>query len=157
MTAALAQQLSDDLKQAMRGGDQRRRDVIRFLRAAITNAAIDKRRDLTDDEILAVIRNQIKQRRDSIEMFRAGGRDELADEEAAQLEILHAYLPPQLSEDEVRTLVKRLAEELGVSSPRDMSRLMPAVMQEVGSRAEGRLVSQLARDELARRAQSGAA
>jgi uncharacterized protein YqeY len=147
----LADQLMSDMKQAMRDGDSRRRDVIRFLRAAITNASIDKRADLSDDEIQGVIRHQIKQRRDSIEMFRAGGREELAQEEEAQLAILQAYLPPQLNEAELRAIVARVADELNVSAPNDMSRLMPAVMRETAGRAEGRVVSAMAREELARR------
>jgi uncharacterized protein YqeY len=152
----LAEQLTTDMQQAMRAGDSRQRDVIRYLRAAITNAAIDKRADLTDDEIQTVIRHQIKQRQDSIELFRAGGREELALEEEAQLAILQRYLPPQLSEDELRAIVARVAEELNVSTPKDMARLMPALMRETEGRAEGRVVSQLARDELARRAASAA-
>ena len=147
----LAEQLNSDMQQAMRAGDTRRRDVIRFLRAAITNASIEKRADLTDDEIQSVIQHQVKQRRDSIEMFRAGGRAELAEEEEAQLAVLQTYLPPQLSEDDIRAIVARLAGELNALTSRDMSRLMPAAMQAVGDRAEGRIVSRIAKEELARR------
>jgi uncharacterized protein len=153
-SVSLSDQLNADLKTAMIAGDNRRRDVIRYLRAAITNAAIEKRSDLSDAEILDVIRYQIKQRRDSIEMFRSGGRDELADEEEAQIAILLPYLPKQLSREELKEMVERVAEELGASSTRDMSRLMPALLAETDGRAEGRILSELARQELERRSAS---
>jgi uncharacterized protein YqeY len=143
------------MKAAMRSGDNRRRDVIRYLRAALTNASIEKRGDLDDAEVENIIRTQVKQRRDSIEMFRSGGRDELAEEEEAQIAILLEYLPQQLSHDELVELVRRTADELNVSTARDMSRLMPALVEAAAGRAEGRTLSQLAKDELARRSAAG--
>lgn len=140
----------------MRSGDNRRRDVIRYLRAAITNAAIEKRRDLDDAEVENVIRAQVKQRRDSIDLFRQGGREELAIEEEEQIAILLEYLPAQLSHDDLVELVRQKADELNVSTPKDMSRLMPALVEAVAGRAEGRTLSQLAKDELARRATEAA-
>ncbi len=148
----LAEQLVADLRAAMVAGDTTRRDVIRYLRAAITNARIDKHRELTDDEIQDVIRGQVKQRRDSIDMFRKGGRDDLVEAETAQISVLQEYLPQQLDEDEVREIVQRVAEEIGVQGPRDMGRLMPALMTATGGRVEGRTLSALARSELERRA-----
>jgi uncharacterized protein YqeY len=143
------------MKAAMRSGDNRRRDVIRYLRAALTNASIEKRGDLEDAEVENIIRTQVKQRRDSIEMFRSGGRDELAEEEEAQIAILLEYLPQQLSHEELVELVRRTADELNVSTARDMSRLMPALVEAAAGRAEGRTLSQLAKDELARRSAAG--
>ncbi len=140
------------MKAAMRSGDNRRRDVIRYLRAAITNAAIEKRGDLDDSEIEGVIRTQVKQRRDSIELFRKGDRDELAVEEEEQIAILLDYLPAQLSRAELVEIVRATASELNVSTAKDMSRLMPALVEAVAGRAEGRTLSQLAREELASRA-----
>ncbi|HMM42154.1 MAG TPA: GatB/YqeY domain-containing protein [Thermomicrobiales bacterium] len=148
----LAEQLVADLRAAMVAGDTRRRDVIRFLRASITNAQIEKHRELTDEEIQDVIRGQVKQRRDAIDMFRKGGREELVESETAEIAILQDYLPQQLSEDEVREIVQRVAEELGASGPRDMGRLMPELMKATGGRVEGRTLSTLARAELDRRA-----
>lgn len=149
---SLAQRLDEDMKSAMRAGDNRRRDVIRYLRAAVTNASIEKRRDLDDAEVEQVIRTQVKQRRDSIDMFRQGGREELADEEEAQVAILLEYLPAQLSHEELVALVRKTADALNVSNAKDMSRLMPALVEAAGGQAEGRTLSQLAREELARRA-----
>ena len=151
---SVAQRLTDDLRSAMVSGDVRRRDVIRFLRSAVKNAEIDRRRDLTNAEIEGVIRAQIKQRRDSVDMFRRGGRDELADEEEAQIAILLAYLPQQIEDQELREIVRVQAEALGVSGPRDMGRFMPALMAATNGRAEGRTLSQFAREELERRSGS---
>ena len=150
---SLAEKLVADLRAAMVSGDTRRRDVIRFLRAAIANAQIEKHRELTDEEIQDVIRGQIKQRRDSIEMFRQGGREDLAESETGQLAVLQEYLPQQLSDDEMRAIVERVAEDLGVAGPRDMGRLMPELMKATAGRAEGRTLSSLARAELERRAE----
>lgn len=152
---SLTERINEDMKAAMRSGDNRRRDVIRYLRAALTNASIEKRGDLDDAEVENIIRTQVKQRRDSIEMFRSGGRDELAEEEEAQIAILLEYLPQQLSHEELVELVRRTADELNVSTARDMSRLMPALVEAAAGRAEGRTLSQLAKDELARRSAAG--
>jgi uncharacterized protein YqeY len=148
---SLTERINEDMKVAMRSGDNRRRDVIRYLRAALTNASIEKRGDLDDAEVESIVRTQVKQRRDSIEMFRNGGRGELAEEEEAQLAILLEYLPQQLGHEELVELVRRTADELNASTPRDMSRLMPALVEAAAGRAEGRTLSQLAKDELARR------
>lgn len=153
----LSEQLSEDLKGAMRAGDARRRDVIRFLRAALKNAAIERGRDLSDAEIEDIIRRQIKQRRESIDLFRKGNRDDLADEEEAQIALLEPYLPTQMADDELRAIVERVAAELDVSAPRDMGKLMPALQAATGGRADGRRLSEVARAELARRAAAAAA
>jgi uncharacterized protein YqeY len=156
-TVTLVEQLEADLKAAILAGDTRKRDVIRFLRAAIKNRAIEQRADLSDAEVQDIIRYQIKQRRDSIDLFRAGGRDELANEEERQIAILQPYLPQQLSEDELRAIVRVVVARANAGSARDMGRVMPVLLAEVGSRAEARTVSQLAREELDRRAAEGSA
>lgn len=150
--ATLAEQLAIDMAAAMRSGEKRRRDAIRYLRAAIKNAEIDRQRPLSDAEIQDVIRFQIKQRRDSIEMFRKGGRGELADEEESQIAILQPYLPTQLDDRELRAIVAGAADALGATSSKDMGRVMQAVLAEVEGRAEGRRVSEAVKDELVRRA-----
>jgi uncharacterized protein YqeY len=151
----LADRLEADLKAAMVAGDSRKRDVIRYLRAEVKNESIEQRRELTDAEIEGVVRHQIKQRRDSIDMFRKGGRDDLANEEEAQATVLQSYLPEQMSEAEVRAIVQRIAADIDARSARDMSKLMSLLMQATEGRAEGRLLSQLARQELERRSAAG--
>lgn len=147
----LAEQLTSDMQDAMRSGDHRRRDVVRFLRAAIKNVSIERGRELTDDEILGIVRYQIKQRRDSIELFRKGSRDDLADEEEEQIALLEPYLPSQMDDAELKAIVLRAAAELNVHGTRDMSKLMPALLAATGGRVEGRRLSEAARAELARR------
>lgn len=149
---ALSEQLANDLKDAMRAGDTRRRDVIRFLRAAIKNAAIERGHELSDAEIEDVIRHQIKQRQDSIALFRQGGRTDLADEEEAQIAVLRPYLPTQMDDAELQALVAQVAAEQNASGARDMGKLMPALLAATNGRADGRRLSEAARAELARRA-----
>jgi hypothetical protein len=152
--ATLAEQLTVELADAMRAGDKRKRDVIRFLRAGIKNAEIERQRSLTDLEVQDVIRFQIKQRRDSIDLFRRGGRNDLADEEELQIALLLPYLPPQLDDEQLLAIVVRCADNLNAKSPKEMGLLMTAVLAEVDGRAERRRVSQVVRDELGRRAAS---
>jgi uncharacterized protein len=141
-----------DMKTAMKQGDTERRDVIRYLRSALGNREIELHRELTDEDVLSVIRTQIKQSSDAAEIFRDANRTDLAEKEERQVEILREYLPEQLSEDELEILVRQTADETGARGPADMGKLMPRLLEVVGGRAEGREVSRLAREELQRRA-----
>jgi uncharacterized protein YqeY len=140
------------MKTAMRDGDAHRRDTLRMVIAAAQNAAKEKREALTDDEALAVLTRQVKTRRESIKAFRDAGRDDLADKEQAEIDVLAPYLPEQLGEDEVRALVVEAVSATGASSPRDMGRVMGALMPKVKGRADGKLVSSLVNEELAKAA-----
>lgn len=151
LTSALTERLLEDLKQAMKSQDTERRDVIRYLRSALGNREIELRRELTDDDVLAVIRTQIKQSSDAAEIFRSGNREDLASKEEAQVAILRGYLPAQMPEEEIAAHARSIIQELGLSGPGDMGKLMPRLLAEVGDHAEGRLVSQVARQELATR------
>ncbi len=151
MTSMLSQRVMDDLKTAMKEGDTQRRDVIRYLRSALGNKGIELQRELTDEDVLGVIRTQIKQSSDAAEIFRNAGRLDLAEKEEAQVEILRGYLPAQMPEEELRALANSIIDELGLSGPGDMGKLMPRLLAATDGRAEGRLVSQVAREELAAR------
>ena len=133
--------LDDDLKQAMRDRDAPRRDVIRLLRSAIRNEEIRVQNDLDDDAVVQVLSRQAQQRRDSIEAFTQGNREDLADQERAELEIIMGYMPQQLSRDEIEDLVARTIAEVGASGPGDMGKVMSVIMPQVRGRAEGREVS----------------
>lgn len=148
----LRQRLQDDLKTAMRGGDQTGRDVIRYVLAAIKNAEIDKGGALAPADELAVLQRQAKQRHEAIEQFRSGGRVDLADRESAQLEILNRYLPAAMSDDELAALAAAVSAEVGATGPKDMARVMPALIARVDGRADGRRVSAAAKQALAARA-----
>ena len=149
---SLTQQLQADMKSAMRAGDAERRDTLRMAIAAVQNAAKDKRADLTDEEALAVLTKQVKTRRESIKAYTDAGRDDLAAKEQAEIDILQPYLPAQLAEDEVRALVAEAIAATGASSPKDMGRVMGALMPKVKGRADGKLVSGIVNEELAKAA-----
>lgn len=152
---SLQDRLSNDLKQAMRDRDADLRDTIRFILSAVKNAGIDKRGELTREEEIALLRTQAKQRQDSIEQFRAGGREELADREAAQLAILQRYLPQQMEDEELAEFVRTGVEETGASNPRDTGKVMGLLNKRAEGRVDGRRLSAAVREALAGTAQDG--
>ena len=138
--------LMDDIKTAMKAKDSASLTVLRALKSAIKNAAIEKGgadAELDEAESLAVIRKQIKQRHDSITQFEDAGRAELADIEKAEVVILEKYLPTPLSEDEVSKIVAEAISETGASSKADMGKVMKAVQVKAEGRADGKMLSQL--------------
>ncbi len=146
--SALSLRLQNDLKEAMRSSNTTLRDVVRFLRSEIHNVEIERGRPLTDDEIVAVVQRQIKQRYDSIEQFARGGRQDLVDNERAQVVILEQYLPPQLSDDMVLEEARNAVRELQASGPGDMGRVMSVLRERIGTRAQGNIIAQAARTAL---------
>ncbi len=149
---SLTEQLQADMKTAMRDGDAHRRDTLRMVIAAAQNAAKEKREPLSDEEALAVLTKQVKTRRESIKAYRDAGRDDLADKEQSEIDVLEPYLPAQLGEAEVRALVVEAVSTTGATSPRDMGKVMGALMPRVKGRADGALVSSLVNEELAKAA-----
>lgn len=139
--AGLREQLRSDLKDAMRARDALRRDTIRFLEAAIKNIEIERREPLSDDDVLPLIQKQVKQRRDSIEQFRKGGREDLAEKEAAEISVLEAYLPAQLGRDDVVTAARAVIEQVGASGPGDKGKVMGPLMGQLRGQADGQLVN----------------
>lgn len=147
----LYEQLREDLKGAMRAGDAFKRDVIRFLESAVKNTAIEKRKpvtEMTDAEVQEVIKRSIKQRKDSIAQYEAGGRPELAEKEQREVDVLQAYLPEAMSEEAVRELVKQALAESGVTDMSGFGKAMGAAMKLVSGRAEGDVVKKLVEEEL---------
>lgn len=138
----LREQLREDLKAAMRAQDATRRGTIRMLEAAIKNAEIEKRgKELAEPDILAILQRQLKQRRDSIEQFERGGRQDLADIERAEIEVIQAYLPEQLSEADIETAAKRIIGRTGATGPGDRGKVMGPLMQELRGKADGSAVN----------------
>lgn len=150
--STIAERLIKDLGTAMRVKDAERRDVLRYLRSEVKNAEIEQGRSLTDDEVTQVIQRQIKQRRESIEQFEKGGRQDLVDAEQAQIAILEEYLPPQLSDEELERIAHDIAAQLDLSGTSDMGKLMGPLREQVGAQAEGRAISNAARKVLEQRA-----
>ncbi len=140
---SLMKRIDEDLKGAMIRKDAETLSVLRFLKSAFKYAAIEKKAEtLSDAEAQQVIQKQIKQRRESIQQFRDGGRAELADKESKEVEVLEAYLPKQLSDEELESLVKREAQSAGASSKKDFGRMMKLLNEKLAGQAEARRVSE---------------
>ena len=146
--AALGLQLQDDLKSAMRAGDTTTRDTIRFTISSLKNARIDKGRSLTPEEEIGVLQRDAKRLQESIDQFRAAGRTDLVDKEEAQLAVLKRYLPVELSDEEVEALVAAVIAETGVSTPKELGKIMPILIQRAAGRADGKRLNEAARKAL---------
>lgn len=146
---SLRSRLDEDLKQAMRDKNVARRDVLRYLRSEIHNQEIATQKTLDDDGIQAVLVKQAQQRRDSIEAFRDAGRSDLVEDEETGLAIVMGYLPQQMTPDEIKELALSVIEDVGAAGPRDMGRVMGALVPQTRGRANGREVSQVVREILA--------
>lgn len=147
-TGTLRSRLEADLKDAMRAGDQTARDTIRYLLSAVKNAEIEKRADLSEQEAIALLHRQAKQRQDSIDQFRSGGRDDLVEREEAQLAILRRYLPAALSDEELAELARSVVGEVGATTTKDLGKVMSLLVPRAAGRADGRRLNEAARKAL---------
>jgi uncharacterized protein YqeY len=146
---SLKEQLRVDTADAMRSGDKEKRDTLRLLLAAIKQVEIDQQKDdLTDEEVLAVLDKQAKQRRESIADYEAAGREDLVHEEKAQLDLIETYLPAQMSREEIAALAENVIAEVGAEGPQDTGKVMGRLMPQVKGKADGRLVNEIVRDLL---------
>lgn len=161
----IQEQLQDDLKTAMRAGEKQRVEVIRMAIAALKNArlallkeafdasggsaeAVDSTQQLTDQAMQDTLAKEVKRRREAAELYRKNGRTDLSDQEDAEAAILEGYLPRQMTAEELRPLVAEVIAGLGVTSAAEMGKVMPALMQQFKGKADGRIISQLAREIL---------
>jgi uncharacterized protein YqeY len=145
----LQQQLMADLKTALREHDEVRKSAIRMAIAALKNARVAKNADLTEDEMVAALAQEVKQRRNAMAEFAKAGRDDLVTSESAELAVLEAYLPEALTEQEITELARQIIAETGASGPKQMGQVMSVLMPRVRGRADGRQVSQIVRELLA--------
>jgi uncharacterized protein YqeY len=145
----LQQRLESAMRDSMRARDEQRTQTLRMAMAAAQNQRIARGRDLTDEEVVDVLTKQVKQRRESIAMFRDAGREDRATAEEAEAAILAEFLPEQLSEDEIVSLARAAIAETGASSPSDMGRVMGTLSPRTKGRADGRVVSDVVRRLLA--------
>ena len=146
----LIDRIAADMKDAMRAKDAARLSTLRLLKSAIEYHKIEKKQEqITDADVTAVIKKQIKQRQDSIEGFEKGGRADLVEKEKAELVVLKSYLPEELSQAQVEEVVKATIAELGATTRADMGKVMKAVQAKLAGRADNRLVSQLVSANLA--------
>jgi uncharacterized protein YqeY len=147
--STLNEKVSADIAAAMKARDATRLSALRMLKAAVMNKGVEKGRDLEDAEILQVVSSLVKQRRDSIEQFEKGGRRDLVEKETAEIAVLQAYLPPAASPEEIDAAVAEAIAETGASSPRDMGKVMKAVMPRLaGKNADGKAVNDAVRRKL---------
>ncbi|GFN30333.1 GatB/YqeY domain-containing protein [Paenibacillus xylaniclasticus] len=144
----LSDRLNDDMKQAMKNQDKFKLTTIRMIRSSIKNAEIDLKRSLEDSEVLDILSREIKQRKDSLQEFKKAGRDDLAKDVAAEIEIIGVYLPEQLTEEEIKSIVLQTIQETGASSKAEMGKVMSALMPKVKGRADGKLVNTIVQQSL---------
>jgi len=146
---SLNNKVAADITAAMKAKDAARLSALRMLKAAIMNKGVEKGRDLEDAEIQQVVSSLVKQRRDSIEQFSKAGRTDLVDKETGEVAVLEAYLPPAVTAEEIHAAVTAAIAETGASSPKDMGKVMKAVMPKLaGKNADGKVVNEAVRRKL---------
>lgn len=141
-------QILEDLKSAMKAQDKLKLSVIRMVKSSIQMEELNKKRELTDDEVIDVISKQIKTRKDSINEFTKGGREDLVESTSKEIEILSAYLPEQLTEEEINSIIEKVFEEVKPSSVKDMGKVMKAVTPLVKGKADMGMVSSIIKGKL---------
>ena len=145
---SLKNQIIEDMKSAMKAGDKDRLKVVRLIMAAIKQVEVDKRVELDDAAVLSVLDKMVKQRRDSVEQFEKGGRDDLAAIERAEIDVLQDYLPEQLSADEIAALVDEAIAATGAEGMRDMGKVMGQIKAKAAGRADMGIVSATVKERL---------
>ncbi|CAK1223370.1 GatB/YqeY domain-containing protein [Fructobacillus fructosus] len=146
---SLLAQVQDDMKTAMKAKDKKTLAVVRQIKSAVMNEQINLGHDLTEEEELSVLSREVKQRKESIAEFKEGGREDLAKDTQAELDVLAKYLPAQLSEDEIKQVVAAAIEKTGATSPKDMGKVMGIVSAQTKGRADGKVVADTVKKALA--------
>lgn len=147
---SLQEKIQSDIADAMRAKDPLRLGVLRMMKTAVKNKEIEKMKALDEPEVLAVLNSLVKQRKDSIEQFRSGSREDLAQKEEAEIRVIEQYLPAAASEDDIRNAIEGAIQETGASSIKDMGKVMKAALARLaGKTADGSQVSQMVKEKLA--------
>lgn len=144
------EELRNKLKEAMKASDEVRVRTLRLLISSIKNEEVEKGRELTEEEFSDIVLKEVKKRKEAIEMYEKGQRKDLADEERKELTILEEFLPKQLNVDEIRKMVVETIEAVGASGPKDLGKVMSALMPKLKGRADGKLVNKIVRELLER-------
>lgn len=144
----IVERLDQDLKESLRARDALRTSTIRLVRAAIKNMEIEQRRPLSDDDAMKVVQHEVKRRREAIDGFQRGGRDDLVQKEQLELAILLGYVPAPLEDAALRKIVADVKSEIGATTEREFGKVMGAVMRRVAGRADGKVVEGLVREAL---------
>ncbi len=138
---SLKDRIRNDIKEAMKAKDTERRDALRLLSSAMKQIEVDERKELSDEDVIAIIQKQIKQRNDAAQQYLDAGRDELYDKEIAEIKYFEAYLPAQLDDAELESAVKAIIENVGAASMKDMGKVMGVASKELAGRADGKRIS----------------
>lgn len=146
----LITQIQDHVKAAMKAGDRLKLSTLRMLVAAIKQKEIDTRSDLSDDDIISIIEKQMQQRLEAAEQYEAAGRNELFEKESQEAEILKAYLPEKMGEEEVKEMIEKIISEMGGISMKEMGNVMSALKNQAGSKIDMKLASQMVREIIAK-------
>jgi uncharacterized protein YqeY len=141
-------QILQDLKDAMRSGDTRRREALRLLTAAFKQVEVDQRKELTEDDVIGILTSEAKKRREAIEEAEKAGRAELAAQEKYELALIQTYLPQQLSRAEIEKFVREAVREVGATTPKDMGKVMKVLMPRLQGQADGKLVNTIVKEVL---------
>jgi uncharacterized protein YqeY len=144
----LKQRIQEDMKSALRSGEKRRLSTLRLVLAAVKQREVDERIELDEDQVIAVLERMIKQRRDSIEQYRAGGRQDLVDQESYEIDVIQSYLPAPFSAEELVALVDAMIREVGGTSPKDIGKVMGVLKARIRGRADMGQASALVKDRL---------
>ena len=145
---SILNKLQQDLKDSLKSGDKVRTDAIRMLISRLKNERISKGEDLTEDQEFSVLSKEAKKRKESIAMYRQGGREDLAAKEEQEFEIISSYLPAELSDEEIESIVSSVINETGAESLKDMGKVMGKVMPQVRGRADGKRIQEIVKKKL---------
>ena len=140
--------LQNDMYAAMKNGDKHKTGTLRVALSTLKDKKIEKREDLTDVEAIKIIQNLVKQRKEAADIYKENGRNDLMENENAELEILNAYLPQMMSEDDLRILVQKVVDDTGASSLSDIGKVMPEVMKKSAGKADGKMAQSIVRELL---------
>ena len=145
---SLFDKIQNDMYAAMKNGDKHKTGTLRVALSTLKDKKIEKREDLTDVEAIKTIQNLVKQRKEAADIYKENGRNDLMDNENAELEILNTYLPQMMSEDDLRILIKKVVEDTGASNLSDIGKVMPEVMKQSAGKADGKMAQSIVRDLL---------
>ena len=138
----MKEQINKDLKEAMKAKDTQKRDALRLLNSAFKQIEVDERKELTDEDVIKIIQKQVKQRNDSIEQYKEAGRDDLVAKEQLEIDYYKAYLPAQLSDEELENTLKEIITQVGAASMKDMGKVMGAATKQLSGKADGKRINQ---------------
>ncbi|MFZ3053793.1 MAG: GatB/YqeY domain-containing protein [Sulfuricurvum sp.] len=142
---SLREQINNDIKTAMKAKNNAVRDALRLLSSAMKQIEVDERKELTDDDVIKIIQKQVKQRYDAMTQYKSAGRDDLYDQEASEAVIFEAYLPQQLSDEELENALRAIITEVGAASLKEIGKVMGAASKTLGAQADGKRINECAK------------